>query len=87
MSFHSAKKFIDEVRDNNSFRKSLYMHDDADSLTAYLNTQGFAFTYPEFEEAYRASLVKCQEEEDAVILSEILIMYRMLIGISPSAPI
>lgn len=77
MSIQNSINFIKEASVNSEFRSTLngLLPED---IATYLTTTGYEFTPDEFEESIYMLHVKCQFEEQANKLFEVINWYRLL---------
>lgn len=83
MALSDAIRFISRIQTHSKFRESLYLCDGPDGMETHLKSLGYSFSYEEIEDAYRSMLVKCQSKDEAILLTEVYNLYRMLVGFHP----
>ena len=81
MSIGDAKKFIQTAVTDTHLRNSMNAAKSLNKIDVVLKDYGFAFTYPEFDEAYRNLLVQCQSEEQAMHLNEIKLWWDFCLSV------
>lgn len=77
MSIQNSMNFINKASADNQFRATLNAL-SPDEITTSLKESGLEFTDHEFEESINLMHVKCQYEEQANRLFEIVNWYRLL---------
>jgi predicted ribosomally synthesized peptide with nif11-like leader len=65
MSIHNAIRLLNAIDSDPGIRDRMYQCKDSEQLMAYLESQGYAFTSDELEDAINALHVRCQTLEDA----------------------
>jgi predicted ribosomally synthesized peptide with nif11-like leader len=79
MSIQNAMDFIKAYEADEQLRKYLGMLASPDDVRGFLDELGMDFYDEELEEAYNLMVVKCRDEADHNILTQIKISYIELI--------
>lgn len=83
MALNDAVRLLKSIKEKKSFRESLYLFDSEVDMNNFIKSLGYNFSFDELDDAYRSLLLKCNDKEEADVLSEVYSMYRMLIGMTP----
>lgn len=83
MPINDAIQFINAVSQNTDLRKSLYAVPQS-AILAHLAQLGFVFSWPEFDDASRLLHLRCQSEEQAFHLQQVVWWFRLQLGNMPS---
>ena len=86
MPIKNAENFIKQVVRNTDLRKSLYRYPSPSQIMTALKEMGYDFTPYEFEESIRHLKTESPHEEQAIMLDELLIWWKMLLGEVNTAP-
>lgn len=78
MSMQNAIRFLRDVGDLDELRHRIYSCDGYGELFSLLASSGYAFTGAEFEETVDHLHVSCQTIEEAGLLLEKAMWFRML---------
>lgn len=81
MSIQNSINFISDINVNPDFRQFLNKLNPTDVVES-LKMEGYEFTQYEFEESINLLHVKCQFEEQADKLFEIVSWYKMLVELN-----
>lgn len=85
MAVQDAQNFIIKISKDNKYRTSLYEFETFDKRMSHIKETGYDFEFPEFEEASTQMLRKCQTEENALVIKELLMWWKMVNGDVPDA--
>jgi hypothetical protein len=83
MSIAAAQQFIRQGMQDDALREMVNGASSQAELSARLERQGLAFTYPEFDEAYHHVLTWCQTEGQAVYLKEFRMWWEWILASLP----
>ncbi len=78
MPIQQAMNFIHDAGSNKDLRSSLYKLGKKE-IFPYLEKKGYKFTMDEFEESTNLLHVKCQTEEEANLLFEVIWWFKMIL--------
>ena len=78
MTIAHARKFLSRAMRNDPLRDALNAAEDQAARAALLQDQGLRFNLPEFEEAWRNELTKCQTESQADALHDLNQWWQLL---------
>ena len=78
MPIAHARKFLVRAMRDDRLRDALNAAADQASRTAVLHDEGLRFSLPEFEEAWRNELTKCQTESEADALHDLNQWWQLL---------
>jgi hypothetical protein len=79
MSIQNAITFFDAYRDDEQLRKYLGQLDSPNKVRDFLEEIDMAFYDEELEEAYNLLLLRCADEADHNILTQVKVSYIELI--------
>jgi len=79
MSIQNAKKFIEKVQTDSSFRKELYKVKGYDEFNQFTKEKDLQFDEFEFEEAHNMLVFKCQFAEDHDTLENTVNLIKMVL--------
>ena len=77
MALQDAIKFIKQAAKDDTLRHSLYSV-DPNKILPELEKQGYKFTLNEFEESINVLHVRCQTEDEANRLFQVIWWFKML---------
>lgn len=80
MTMQNAIRFLRDVGDKEDLRRSLYRCHSYEGLFTHLASSGYAFTGAEFEEVVDHLHVDCQTVEEAGLLLEKALWFRMIVA-------
>lgn len=80
MSIQNAMDFIKKVDNDSAFRKSFYKVKGVDGFNEFLEQNDLVFNEGELEEAKNLLHVKCQFEEEADRLFNVLNLIKLTIA-------
>ncbi len=83
MPMIDARNFLKSLPVNNNLREELNRATSRKEMLSILKDASFDFTFDEIDEAYRALLVQCQNEEIAGHLEEIKNWWDLLVAYTP----
>jgi len=79
MSVNNAKRFIHIYQNEEKLRQYLMKLETPGEVRELLNELDLTFTDEEFEEAYNLGIVKCQNERQHNLLTQVKLSYVSLI--------
>jgi len=86
MPMHYAFAFIGTCRTDEDFRLASYACADDASFRLFVAESGFSFTDAEFEDALRATELKCRDEYEVDEIKQLGQWYRLMsMSAAPSA--
>ncbi len=83
MPMIDAFEFLGVCRTNVSFRLKSYECADADAFRQFVAAAGFRFSDAEFEDALRATELRCRDEYEADEIKQLGQWYRMMAMSAP----
>ncbi|MBB6480304.1 hypothetical protein [Spirochaeta isovalerica] len=78
MPIKDAENYIREIAVDMDLRKSLYAYSTSAEMMTSIKDSGFNFKLYEFEESINHLKVESPDEEQAIMLEEILLWWKML---------
>jgi hypothetical protein len=77
---NDAIRFIIDVSKDPVFRKELNKASTEDQLFEIVKGKNYDFNYFEIDDAARSILLKCQSEQQAMVVKEIKLWWDFLVG-------
>lgn len=80
MAIKHSENFIKEIAKNTQLRKSLYRYHSPMDIMRAIEEMGYGFEPHEFEESINHLKTEAPHEEQAIMLGELLVWWKMLMG-------